>query len=152
MSLEIRKMKADDLDQVMTIEQASFPFPWSRTSFEKELKDNGYAYYIVACTANGGAVVGYGGSWVLFGEAHITTLAVHPDYRRKGTGSILLKSLMDVSIKLGACQVFLEVRNSNDAARTLYEKFGFKIKGIRKKYYLDEDALIMARDFDPAEL
>ncbi len=144
-------MTKDDIDQVMEIEHSSFPYPWSRASFEKELRDNGYACYLVAGTGKNGQVIGYAGSWVLFGEAHITTLAVHPDYRRAGTGSALLTSLMEAAYKLGACQVFLEVRDSNGAARTLYEKYGFKIKGIRKKYYLDEDALIMTRDFSPAE-
>ena len=143
-------MSIDDLQQVMVIEHAAFPHPWSRASFEKELSDNGYACYLVAVTGNNRQVIGYAGSWVLFGEAHITTLAVHPDYRRAGIGSALLTSLMETASKEGACQVFLEVRDSNGAARTLYEKFGFKIKGIRKKYYLDEDALVMTRDFTPA--
>ncbi len=149
--LEIRKMTNDDLDEVMEIEHSSFPYPWARASFEKELRDNAYACYLVAGTEKNGQVIGYAGSWVLFGEAHITTLAVHPGYRRAGTGSALLTSLMESAYKLGACQVFLEVRDSNGAARTLYEKFGFKIKGIRKKYYLDEDALVMIRDFSPVD-
>ena len=147
--LEIRKMTMEDLEQVMEIEHSSFPYPWSRASFEKELRHNGYACYFVAGLSKNGQVVGYAGSWILFGEAHITTLAVHPSYRRAGIGSALLNSLMETACSLGACQVFLEVRDSNGAARTLYEKFGFKIKGVRKKYYLDEDALVMTRDFSP---
>lgn len=145
-------MTHDDLDQVMEIEHSSFPYPWSRTSFEKELRDNGYACYLVADTGKNGQVLGYAGSWVLFGEAHITTLAVHSDYRRAGVGSTLLTSLMEKAYKLGACQIFLEVRDSNGAARTLYEKLGFQIKGIRKKYYHDEDAVVMIRDFSQANL
>lgn len=151
MSPETRKMTVADLDQVMEIENLSFPYPWSRPSFEKELLNNGYACYIVSCSGADHRVIGYAGAWVLFGEAHVTTLAVHPEYRRKGTGSVLLTALMEMASRLGAEQVFLEVRHSNNAARILYGKFGFKIKGVRKKYYLDEDAIIMVRDFSPVE-
>ncbi|MEW5920272.1 MAG: ribosomal protein S18-alanine N-acetyltransferase [Bacillota bacterium] len=147
LSPKIRNMTTDDLDQVMEIEKSSFPLPWSRGSFEKELRDNNYACYLVAHTGENGKITGYAGCWVLFDEAHITTLAVHPLYRRTGTGSVLLTSLMELAYERGARQVFLEVRDSNEAARNLYEKFGFKIRGIRKKYYLDEDALVMARNF-----
>jgi len=145
---QIRKMTPGDLVQVMEIEHYSFSLPWSRSSFEKELRDNGYACYLVAETAETaetGKVVGYAGCWVLFDEAHITTLAVHPAYRRSGIGSLLLTSLLEMADARGAEQIFLEVRDSNMAARRLYTEFGFEIKGIRKKYYHDEDALVMVR-------
>ncbi len=143
--ISITAMSGDDLDQVMEIERASFPLPWSRSSFEKELVENNYACYLVACSREEGRVIGYAGCWVIFDEAHVTTLAVHPLFRRNGTGSALLASLIKQAYGRGARQIFLEVRDSNEAARRLYEKFGFKIKGIRKKYYLDEDAVVMAR-------
>lgn len=140
---QIRKMIPGDLAQVMEIENNSFPISWSRNSFEKELRENGYACYLVAETGETGKVIGYTGCWVLFDEAHITTLAVHPAYRRNGIGSKLLTTLLELAESKGAQQVFLEVRDSNMAARRLYAEFGFEIKGIRKKYYNDEDALIM---------
>ena len=143
--LQIRKMTPGDLAQVMEIERSSFDLPWSRSSFEKELRDNSYACYLVAETGEEGKVVGYTGCWVLFDEAHITTLAVHPAYRRSGIGSMLLTSLLELAESRGAQQVFLEVRDSNMSARRLYAEFGFEIKGIRKKYYHDEDALVMMR-------
>lgn len=124
----IRFMTTEDLDQVMEIEKKSFPLPWSRSSFERELHDNNYACYLVSHTGENGQVTGYGGCWVIFDEAHITTLAVHPAHRREGTGSALLASLMKLAYDRGARQVFLEVRDSNEAARKLYEKFGFMIK------------------------
>ena len=143
--LQIRRMTPGDLNQVMEIEHCSFPLPWSRGSFEKELRDNSYACYLVAETEERGKVAGYAGCWVLFDEAHITTLAVHPAYRRGGIGRMLLAALLELADARGAQQVFLEVRDSNAAARRLYTEFGFEIKGIRKKYYHDEDALVMVR-------
>lgn len=149
MHVEIVPMTVADLDAVLEIEQNCFPFPWSRSSFYGEIKDNRYAYYIVARLKDNGSIIGYGGLWVIFDEGHITTLAVHPLYRRCGTGSFILEHLLKKASIEGARQVFLEVRASNLAARRLYEKFHFKVISRRKNYYLSEDALVMVYTFPP---
>jgi len=112
-----------------------------------EISQNRYAHYIVARVKDDGRVIGYGGLWVLFDEGHITTLAVHPLHRKAGTGSFLLEHMLRKARANGATQVFLEVRDSNLAARRLYEKFKFKVIGRRKNYYLNEDALVMVYTF-----
>ncbi|MGI6308642.1 MAG: ribosomal protein S18-alanine N-acetyltransferase [Dethiobacteria bacterium] len=147
MLLEIAPMSVDDLSAVLEIEKSSFSFPWPQDSIYKEIVKNDYAYYFVARLKDEGKVIGYGGIWVLLDEAHITTLAVHSLYRRAGTGSLLLSCLLKEALSRGARQVFLEVRDSNQAARALYEKFGFEMIGRRKNYYYHEDALIMVHKF-----
>lgn len=142
-------MTVADLDEVCEIEQNCFPFPWSKNSFYGEINENKYAYYIVARLKDHGGIIGYGGLWVIFDEGHITTLAVHPHHRRQRVGSCILEHLLEKAEALGARQVFLEVRDSNGAARGLYEKFHFKAISRRKKYYLNEDALVMVYTFPP---
>lgn len=141
LSATIEPMILKDLEAVAKIEQDSFPQPWSPDSFRTELIRNDMAHYLVART--GDEVAGYGGIWIIFDEAHLTTLAVAEPYRRCGVGTALLRSLMRLSADLGARRISLEVRPSNHAARSLYEKFGFTVKGVRKHYYFDEDALVM---------
>ncbi len=147
MQVEIVPMTVDDLNDVLDIEHNSFSFPWSRSSFYGEIRENRYAYYIVARSKDDGRIIGYGGIWVLFDEGHITTLAVHPLYRQAGAGSFLLDHMLKKAHAKGARQVFLEVRDSNQAARGLYEKFKFKVISRRKNYYLNEDALVMVYTF-----
>ena len=124
-------MVLEDLDEVMQIEQDSFLFPWSRRSFQGEILNNRFAYYITAKDTKG-LVIGYAGVWILFDEAHITTIAVKPLCRHKGTGSLLLAYLLKKVKEKGAGRVFLEVRDSNLAARRIYERFGFEVIGKRK--------------------
>lgn len=137
-------MILDDLDEVMLIEEDSFSFPWSRRSFRGEILTNRFAYYVVA-KDNEGLVIGYAGVWVLYGEAHVTTIAVKSSCRNRGIGSLLLACLLRNAEEKGADKAFLEVRDSNLVARRLYERFGFEVIGKRKNYYVDEDALIMIR-------
>lgn len=139
----IERMQEKDLDQVLEIERLSFPTPWSRHSFISELRDNEFAHYFV-CRVDG-RVAGYAGMWVILDEAHITNVAVHPDYRGKGLGHLLLAELMRQSLLRGADRITLEVRKSNLAAQRIYEHMGFRATGIRKGYYTDtgEDAVIM---------
>jgi ribosomal-protein-alanine N-acetyltransferase len=91
------------------------------------------------------SIVGFAGLWLMVDEAHVTTIASHPDYRGRGVGELLLSSLIDVSYEIGARVVTLEVRVSNFVAQNLYRKYGFREAGVRKRYYSDnhEDALIM---------
>lgn len=141
LTIIIEPMTLEDLEAVSRIEKDAFDQPWSAQSFRTEVIKNDMAHYLVARV--GERVAGYGGIWVIFDEAHLTTLAVGKPYRRCGVGAALLKALMKRSAELGARRISLEVRPSNHAARSLYEKFGFTIKGVRKHYYFDEDGLVM---------
>ena len=146
MRLTIEQMKAEHLDQVLEIEQSSFPTPWSRDSLAAEL-ENGLAYYIVALAANN-QVVGYGGMWLFLGEAQINNIAVKPDMRGRGVGKTLMVYLIARATLSGCGNMSLEVRPSNLAARHLYESLGFVESGYRKRYYIEsgEDAIIMQRE------
>jgi ribosomal-protein-alanine N-acetyltransferase len=140
--LVIELMKAEDIPQIMEIERMCFVTPWHENSFYAELNHQP-ACYLVAHI--GERVVGYGGMWVIMDEAHITTLAVHPAYRRQHIGERLLLGLLEVAIARRARRATLEVRTSNIAAQQLYVKYGFQAVAIRRGYYADtgEDALVM---------
>jgi len=136
-------MVLSDVPSVHRVEAASFPVPWPDYAFRQEIETNRLAHYLVVRAA--GEAIAYGGLWLMVDEAHITTFAVLPEWRRRGVGGRLLLALMHVSIELGARVMTLEVRLSNHPARALYRQFGFRPVGIRPRYYSDnnEDALIM---------
>jgi ribosomal-protein-alanine N-acetyltransferase len=94
------------------------------------------------------SIIGFAGLWLMVDEAHITTIAMHPDFRRRGLGEFMLVSLIDIAYSIGAKWVTLEVRVSNHSAQNLYRKYGFREAGLRHRYYSDnqEDALIMWTD------
>lgn len=143
-SLIIEPMSEADIEAVAAIEGASFSDPWPTESFRTELIYNQLAaYYVARFNKN---IIAYIGAWIILDEVHITTLAVDTKYRRQGIASYLLETLFSSVQKLGARCLTLEVRPSNSAARKFYEKYGFKIHGRRKRYYVDEDALIMTKD------
>ena len=144
--LLVRPMTVDDLADVQLIERASFTTPWPSNAYRQELETNRLAQYLVASLA--GTIVAYGGIWLMVDEAHVTTFAVHPRYRRRRIGERLLVALLDLAIDRRAREATLEVRLSNLAARRLYEKYGFRPVGIRPRYYSDdhEDALIMTTE------
>lgn len=139
-------MTAEDIPAVHAIESASFPTPWPPYAFRQELETNRLARYLVVRA--GERVIAYAGIWLMVDEAHVTTFAVLPAYRRRGIGGLLLVELMELSADLGAVVCTLEVRLSNTGARKLYQEFGFKPVGVRPRYYNDngEDALIMTTD------
>ena len=139
-------MAIADLPAVQLIERASFTTPWPPQAYRQELETNRLAHYLVAVL--GGEIVAYGGIWLMVDEAHITTFAVHPQYRRRRIGERLLLAMLDLSLDRHAREATLEVRLSNLAARRLYEKYGFRPVGIRPRYYSDnqEDALIMTTE------
>ena len=93
-------------------------------------------------------IYGYAGLWLMVDEAHITTIAVRPEYRGKGLGELVLCGLVDTALEVGARIMTLEVRVSNTVAQNLYLKYGFKQSGLRRRYYSDnnEDALIMTAE------
>lgn len=166
----VEPMRLADVSEVMAIERVAFTAPWSARAFRYEIADNGQSIMLVARASTPGdwrqrwlarlgwrertPVLGYGGVWLFTDEAHVSTLAVHPDWRGRGLGENLLLSLLDSGAEQGARRATLEVRVSNRAAQSLYQKYGFKVVSVRKRYYSDngEDAYIMATpSFDRAE-
>jgi ribosomal-protein-alanine N-acetyltransferase len=144
--LLIEPMSLDDLEAVHQIELVSFRAPWPPNAYRSELESNRLANYLVARAE--GEIVAYGGMWLMVDEAHITTFAVHPAWRRQGIGERLLLAFIDTAVARHAREATLEVRLSNIAARRLYEKYGFRPVGLRSRYYSDdgEDALIMTTE------
>ena len=143
-SIEIRPMTRQDLDEVLQIEGMSFPSPWSRTLFERELSTP-FSRSFVAQTAQGKKLLGYLCLWLVDREAHILNLAVHPQYQKRGIGTLLLGHGIDYCQKDGVHLITLEVRRSNYKAISLYRNFHFQPQGIRRRYYTDsgEDAVVM---------
>lgn len=142
----IRKMELKDINKVCEIENVSFPTPWSPYAFSCEVLDNNFAnYLVITLEENPEKIIGYGGMWVILDEAHITNIAIAPEYRGQRLGQLLLLELMKIALQKGAENITLEVRVSNTGAQKLYKRLGFEKAGIRKGYYLDtkEDALIM---------
>lgn len=142
--LQIKKIEKIDLDEIMEIEELSYPnHHWSKDSFINET-ENKLATYRCGLTSKGD-IAGFYGFWQILEEAHITTLAVHPDYRRQGISKQLMTDLIEECYKKMIKYITLEVRESNIPAITLYDKFGFSTIGTRKNYYQDnnENALIM---------
>jgi ribosomal-protein-alanine N-acetyltransferase len=164
----LRPMTGDDIPQVMAIERASFSSAWPRSAYEKEL-ENRLARYLVAVRlgepepdrrgvrrhlgrllartrpAASGEIVGFAGLWLMVDEAHIVTLAVRPDARRQGVGTLLVLGALELAYAHDMARVTLEVRASNLAAQKLYERCGFLRAGVRPRYYSDdnEDAIVM---------
>lgn len=142
-SYVFRYMREEDIDQVLEVEHASFTLPWSREAFYNELHTNKFAVYIVLEHDN--RIIGYCGVWIVIDEAHVTNVAVLPEYRGKKLGDAMMRKLIAVSREMGARSMTLEVRVTNHIAQSLYRKMGFQNGGIRKNYYSDnqEDALVM---------
>ena len=145
-ALRIEPMTLEDLPAVHAIERASFAVPWPDDAYRNEIRTNRLASYVVARLDE--AVVGFAGLWVMVDEAHVTTFAVDPRWRRRGVGERLLLALLGLAVARQAREATLEVRLSNLPARKLYEKHGFRPVGIRPRYYSDngEDALIMTTE------
>jgi [ribosomal protein S18]-alanine N-acetyltransferase len=143
MKLTIRKMTVKDIPAVIDLDQKSFSLPWPERSFRYELTDNPASRCWLAELE--GNVVGMIVAWLIVDEAHVATLATHPDFRRQGIAKKLLAHALQQLIKEGARSSFLEVRESNMAARDLYHKFGYEETGRRRRYYKDndEDAILM---------
>ena len=146
MSVILRKMTLDDVEQVIAIDQMSFSLPWPTSSFHFELTDNPASRCWVADLD--GRVVGMVVAWLIVDEIHIATIATHPDFRKQGIGEKLLSFTLQSAKDEGALTSFLEVRESNDAAIMMYHKFGYVESGRREGYYKDngEDAILMTLD------
>jgi len=141
--LEIARMRRRHLKGVMAIERQVYPRPWSPNLFLSEMSELRNRSYLVA--RMGRELVGYGGIMCYGEEAHVTTIAVEPDYHRRKIGTRILFELVQEAIRMGARAVSLEVRVSNWGAQRLYSQFGFRPVGIRKNYYQEtgEDAVVM---------
>lgn len=155
----IRRMTIEDVDGVHAIEAATFPKPWSREDFVREMTTNNCARYLVA--EENGVVIGFAGAWIILDEAHITNIAVFKEQRGRGIGKELTAALLQYAANLGVVYTTLEVRRSNEVAQNLYKKLNFEYVGVRKKYYEDngEDAFLFCcqhmpqpdPDFEEAE-
>ena len=141
--LVIAPMADSDVRDVLRIEEQSFSTTWPANAFYQELHDNKLAHYYVGRVDE--RLVSYGGIWVILEDSHITTIAVHPQYRGRRYGEIMLTRLLDEAIARGASWMTLEVRESNDVAQALYRKYGFTTVSTRRGYYSDnnENALVM---------
>ncbi|MBP3923651.1 ribosomal protein S18-alanine N-acetyltransferase [bacterium] len=140
----IRRMTKDDVENIMKVEESAYgEHHWSKDSFMSELSNDLAKYFVLYNEEN--VLCGYAGCWQIFEEAHITNIAVSPDYRRRHYAEALLKKIIDACYENMVKYLTLEVRVSNSAAISLYEKYGFKSLGTRKAYYQNnnEDALIM---------
>jgi [ribosomal protein S18]-alanine N-acetyltransferase len=141
--LQLGSLTMEDLQQVLPIEQQCFGGYWSQSIFETELKTKGCYYVKLQDLHNSKDILAYGGFWQIFEEAHLTTLAVDPQYQGIGLGALLLGHLMTVAQIQEAHWMTLEVRPSNQQAIKLYQRYGFGELGRRKGYYPDnEDALL----------
>ena len=147
-SRSLDRMRSADLDEVVAIERVSFTLPWSRGAFLYEMEQNRVARCWVMREDD--RVAGYLCVWEIGDEVHVTNIAVHPVWRRRGIGRALLGGLVADAGQRGMRLIGLEVRPSNSEARTLYTSFGFQVVGRRKGYYYDtgEDALVMEARLD----
>jgi ribosomal-protein-alanine N-acetyltransferase len=145
--LSVRPMTNDDIRAVLRIETLSFSTSWPHNAFTSEINDNRLAHYFVGRLGDSqdGQIVAYGGIWVILEDSHITTIAVHPDWRGRKYGEQMLQHLLQEAVARGASWITLEVRESNELAQRLYRKYGFTIVSKRRAYYSDnnENALVM---------
>ncbi|HYZ10784.1 MAG TPA: ribosomal protein S18-alanine N-acetyltransferase [Actinomycetota bacterium] len=144
--IEITRMRRRHLRGIMAIERQVYPRPWSPSLFVSEMTSGRSRVYFVAL--DGRSVVGYAGLISYGDEAHVTTIAVDPEYQRLKIGTRLLYELVRQAIEMGARAVSLEVRVTNWGAQRLYGRFGFRPVGVRRNYYQEtnEDALVMWTD------
>lgn len=159
-----RQMQLEDIEQVVAIDRLSFPTPWPERSYrfevtqnpasrmfvlatpsEEDVDESGWLARLAGRNHRNQMIIGFSGCWVVAGEVHISTIAVHPNWRRRKLGELLLWGTVREAILHRAEMVTLEVRMSNTVAQNLYRKYHFEPVGLRKGYYRDnrEDALMM---------
>jgi ribosomal-protein-alanine N-acetyltransferase len=136
-----------DLDDIVRIEALTFTRPWTREMYLAELEHSSVARFYIARDAVGEAI-GFCSCWQVIDEMHINNLAVLPEYRRAGVATALISRVLSDGAAKGAPRATLEVRRSNSAALSLYERCGFSVTAVRRGYYThpDEDALILWRE------
>ena len=135
------------VDEIVALEQASFTNPWSRETLVWELRNSDVTRIFIV-RDDAGTVIAFCACWIIFDELHINTLAVAPERRRRGIATVLLNRVLGEAAAVGVRKATLEVRASNQAARRLYERLGFRVTAVRERYYMqpEEDALILWRD------
>lgn len=140
----VRLAYKEDIRGMYAIEKSSFATPWSIDAFAENFFNNCSIYVLAEYE---GRIIGFGGMQVILDEAHVMNVAVHGSKRRLGAATKMMELMFITAEKRGAKEMFLEVRSSNEPAKALYEKLGFKKLGVRKKYYSDngEDAVIMKK-------
>lgn len=147
LDLEIKPLTEEHLGGILKLDRDCFGGLWTMEAYQREL-DSPNSYFIgLFAPVFTNQLVAMGCLWSILEEAHITILAVHPDFQGQGLGQTVLWGLLETSCELGLERATLEVRVSNTAAISLYHKFGFKTAGRRRRYYQDtgEDALILWR-------
>ncbi len=149
MAIQIQDATGRDLPRIIEIERLAFPAPWTLASFQRELTLP-FSRIMLAIPDDGGAsIAGFLCRWLIADECHILNIAVHPDSRRLGIGTVLMTEAINEAKTTGANVITLEVRRSNLAARQLYRKFEFEERRLRRHYYgPGEDAIIMELRFD----
>jgi [ribosomal protein S18]-alanine N-acetyltransferase len=145
LDLEIRSLTPENLSAVVELDQACFGGLWTLEGYQRELDSPNSDLLGLFSPFSNFNFLGMGCFWSILEEAHITILAVHPQYQNQGLGQALLYSLLKTACDRGLERATLEVRASNSQAIALYQKFGFKTAGLRRRYYKDndEDALIL---------
>ena len=136
----IRSLVEEDLPSILRIEEATYPTPWTEGIFRDELAAPGRVYLVAE---ENDEIVGYSGLMLVLPEAHVTSVTVDPQKRGSRIGTRLMLRICHEALAAGATSLTLEVRVSNRSAQALYQRFGMAPVGVRKKYYKDEDALVM---------
>ena len=159
--LVLELMREADISTVQEIEREIFATPWPRNAYYRELASRSSAHYVILrqegnvekpesfrASELDPSIIGYGGMWRMYDEAHVTTIGVRRDLQHRGYGRALFAGLVQAAYDMGAKWVTLEVRTTNENAMRMYEAFGFKVIGRRKGYYTDngEDAIVMWSD------
>ena len=159
--LAIELMHESDVATVQEIEREIFATPWPRNAYYRELASRSSAHYVVLrvdpvieppplfrAAGLDATIIGYGGMWRMYDEAHVTTIGVRHDLQHQGYGRVVFAGLVQAAYDMGAKWITLEVRTTNENAMRMYEGFGFKVIGRRKGYYTDngEDAIVMWSD------
>lgn len=142
--MQIRPMTIHDCAQVAEIEAASFSMPWSLRAFTDTVEKSNFRYFVAE---EAGEILGYCGFLFVLDEAEIPNVCVKSSARKQGVGKRMMQALIEEAEKLGVVVLFLEVRESNTAARKLYESLGFVENGIRKNFYEQpvEHAVLMSK-------
>lgn len=143
MKIKLTTVTEEDIDNLLEIEKASFPSPWSKKLFLNELANPNS--HIILAKDETDILLGFACFWIVANEAHILNIAVHPGFRRQGIAKRLLTYVLEFSIDKRVSCFVLEVRNRNKAAIEFYKGFGFREVGLRRGYYADtgEDAILM---------
>ncbi|WP_414526361.1 ribosomal protein S18-alanine N-acetyltransferase [Nodularia chucula] len=155
LDLKLQSLTSEHLSNILELDQICFGGLWTLEGYQRELNSPNSELLGLFSPVHPSKLLGMGCFWAILDEAHITILAVDPQYHRQGLGQVLLYSLLERARDRGLEQATLEVRASNLAAISLYQKFGFRIAGRRKGYYQDngEDALLLwLSDLQSAQL